>query len=566
MGTGTVAASLGGLGLFLLGSWLAGSGLGLSLSGPLRDRGARWTRHARGALLTGLWVTVAFGWSGSFALTAPALARRWRLPPLRRALLLAGSALSLGALALVVWVDAVGYGVGALALVAIGVGALLRVARPRHAVLGEGLAGHGLALLGIGLVARGLNELAGGLHLPGAGGTPIAAACYLLLGAGLGVGLRSPAAVLVLGLQAAASGLTDLFAAAALIAGSGVALGLITLRAGREGDADDGASAAQQGLLGGALALFLGIYVFLGLYSPLLLTGIPGGSYAALVCLFVVGLTAAVLVSVALAEPLQGMVRHRLNATRPATRGSYTPSPLEQSVPALLVEGLAGSVDTALGEARKLAQARLHGGRLSSARMEEARALTDEVTARLRAVGSELSAVRWTGPELAQALGAVRAGEASRRLIDQLGLLPERQLSEAQESGLARELSLAMARLWSLIEAATRGEEVPLMEDFRELRDLLDQELVQLHAHALASWQAAAAQGYAEAEGGAVERVALLRAMVHTTCELADARSLEATFDAPAPNFEPQPEAESEGEEPGAALPARRPVRIRGAA
>ena len=586
METGSiVAASLGGLGLFLLGSWLAGAGLGHWLATPLRERGARWSESARGAFLTGLGATVALGWSGSFALSVPALARRWQLPPARRALIFAGAASALALLPLLMWIDSLGWLVRAVAFVAIGAGALVRIVRPRHAVLGEGLAGHGLALLALGIVTAGLAELGAGLNLPAARGAPVTALVYVLAGAGLGFALRSPAAALVVAVQAGASGLTDLFGAASLLVGAGASLGLVTLELGRLGDADDGAGAAGQAFLGAAFLLSTGLLLFGSLSAPLLLIGLPGGTYGALAILTLFGLTVASLTFVVLSEPILNVVRHRLNATRPPTRAPYTPGPLEQAVPALLVEGIGASLDTVMSDTRKLAQARLQGGRLSRARMDEARGQAAEITTRLVEVAGELACVRWTGPDLAQALGAVRAAEACERLIEQLGNFPERSVSQVNEAGLQRQASLASARVWNLVEAATRVEELPLMDDFRSLRDMLDHELtelsVQVHSSVVAPGTtdpghmggAAVPAGWPAPVEAAAELVTHLRWMVHTTCELAEARALELAFEGSGVEFEDAEETlefeQADEPAPGAPLAStsivRRPVRIRGA-
>jgi hypothetical protein len=547
-----LAEVLGGLGLFLLGGALASSGLGNALGAWLRERVPLWTRGGRGSLLTGFGLTAALGFSSSLGASAPALSRRWNLPAERCLLFLSGSALACAAIPLLAWLESLGPAVRTLACLAVGAGMVWRLAQPRHAALGEGLAGHGLLLLGLALLGDGFAALPEGIFLPEVRGSLLWTPLAVLAGAALGIGIGAPAAAAVI-VQSAAAGVASTHTAAALLVGAGASLPWLTARVGRLGDTDDGVVAAFHGALALAFSVCAGLFLFWDDQYPSLLGKMPGGAHAALFLFLLVGLLGATPAALIFARPLEGLVRQRLHATRPASRLPFTLEPIHQDVPVLAVECLAASVDAAIGEVREVARAKLNGDALSQARADLAQEIVAQVSLSLSAFESSLAPVRWAGAQMAGALATTRTAAACGRLLEQLLALPP--APAASDENLRTELALAAARVGNLIEFSTRPDELPLVEDLRASRDALEIELLDLGIRC--GW----------AETGLIERLASLRALAREALEIGEARSAEVVVEMPIatpPGSAPEAAITTDLEQPQAPLPNGRRHRIKG--
>ena len=239
---------LGGLGLFLLGAWLALEGLAAAGVPWLKAALARPTRQRSWAWCAGaLWgLGVPLSESSARALGGSANAG---LAPLRRILWMAaghatgvaGTAWLFALLARSPAGDAL-----ALALVAGGVAARWSGPERTRGAVGRALAGWGLLLLGLGLLADGFEHSRGLLRLDAfGGGLALHALALGLVGVAFAAFLRSAAAAVALALAAASAG------ALATTSALGVALGALVGSAwGALLALETGTAAARRAALG----------------------------------------------------------------------------------------------------------------------------------------------------------------------------------------------------------------------------------------------------------------------------------------------------------------------------
>lgn len=225
MTVGTVADGvLAGLGLFLLGAWLAQAGLSRSAGSWVRLRVLRNTTSRAGAWRLGALIGLGMPVSEESSRTAAGLVNTGLLAPRLALWVAVGHGVAACAFA---WLYALlhfelaGNAVG-LALIAGGAAALW--ISPEHArgAVGRAIAGWGLMLLGMVLLGQGFENGRGTLELDTfSTAAPVRPLLFGALGLGLAVALRSGAAAVVLVCAAAASGAMTTSSALAFSLGAG---------------------------------------------------------------------------------------------------------------------------------------------------------------------------------------------------------------------------------------------------------------------------------------------------------------------------------------------------------
>ncbi|ARB46618.1 Na/Pi cotransporter family protein [Alloalcanivorax xenomutans] len=218
---GYISASLGGLGLFLLGMWLITEGLRVAAGPSLERLLSSWTSSRWRGLVSGTLLTVMVQSSSAVTVAALGFVNTGLLRFERAVWVIFGSNLGTTLTAWLVAMIGFSFKIDLFALPIIGVGALLRVFAPfdRYRSLGMALAGFGLLFMGIQVLSSGFGQMGERLSL-GMAGQP------LVLMVGIGVLLttlmQSSSAALAVVLTALAGGVIDFGGAAALVIGANV--------------------------------------------------------------------------------------------------------------------------------------------------------------------------------------------------------------------------------------------------------------------------------------------------------------------------------------------------------
>jgi phosphate:Na+ symporter len=548
---------LGGLGLFLLGAWLALEGLAATgvpwLRAKLAGRpDARWRGWAAGAgLALGAPLSESSSRSlGGLANTGLVSLRTTLWVAAGHALGLAGAAWLFVLLARNAAGDAL-----ALALVAGGVAARWSGPERRRGAIGRALAGWGLLLFGLGLLADGFEHARGILRLDSfGGGTALRVVALGIVGLSFAAFLRSGAAAVALAIAAASAGALE--TTSALAVGLGALLGS-SWGAGLALESGTGAARrAALGAVGVHLFAALGGAVLLACSLPLLAD--PPGALADPAVATALLLTLAPLVPVLALVAFDGTIAHALERLfQRQDRLADAPHHVDTNLDALPELGL----DALVAEAGRMqaVSRRLASRVLTREPVSDRRRETDRETLRALAGAVEQGvaalARRPLSERAAQALPALtraaqaiwETGEQGAWLHD-AGLGSEGGLGAALEARVLR-LQLDLARLLDEADAldsafapdALEGGLAPLERRIEEIRG--------------AALQRCSQGEVAPAElERACERLTTLRRLgqlaVDSACDLYRARG---EHPAPAPAPEPEPESEPDASEVPAA-------------
>ncbi|WP_191083026.1 Na/Pi cotransporter family protein [Roseococcus microcysteis] len=224
--TAALTALLGGLGLFLLGTWMMTEGLKAAAGGALRAILQSWTRSPLRGLLAGFLITALVRSSSAVTVAAIGFVNAGLLSLTQAVWVVFGTNVGTTTTAWLVAFIGIRFDIGAAALPMLGVGMLLRLlagGRPRLAGLGQALAGFGAFFLGIDILQDGFAGLApriAELGLPESG--PIAILGFLLLGVLLTLATQSSAAAMAIALTASAGGAVPLELAGAAVIGTNI--------------------------------------------------------------------------------------------------------------------------------------------------------------------------------------------------------------------------------------------------------------------------------------------------------------------------------------------------------
>ena len=215
---------IGGIGVFLLGMVLLTDGLKAAAGGSVRRGLARFTGNRFAAVGSGTVATAVIQSSTATTMTTIGLVAAGLLP-LRNALgVILGANLGTTSTAWIVAYFGLKLDISAIALVAVAMGALMRVVgRERVAAAGLPVAGFGLLFVGIGLMQAAMAGVADGIRLPDTSGAPIVGLVLLvLIGAVMTLVMQSSSAAVATTLTALASGLIGLEQAAAMVIGQNI--------------------------------------------------------------------------------------------------------------------------------------------------------------------------------------------------------------------------------------------------------------------------------------------------------------------------------------------------------
>jgi phosphate:Na+ symporter len=540
---------LGGLGLFLLGAWLALEGLAATGVPWLRARlagrpDARWRAWAGGA---GLALGAPLSESSSRALGG--LANTGLVPPRTALWAAAGHALGLaGAAWLFVLLarNAAGDAL-ALALVAGGVAARWSGPERRRGAVGRALAGWGLLLFGLGLLADGFEHARGILRLDSfGGGTMLRVAALGIVGLSFAAFLRSGAAAVALAIAAASAGALETTSALALalgaLLGSSWGAGL-ALESGTAG-----ARRAALGVVGVHLAAALGGAILLACSLPLLADP-PGAladpAVAVALLLTLAPLPPALALTVFDGALARALERLFVRQDRVPDAPHHVDGNLD-ALPELGLDALVAEAGRMQAVARRLASRVLTREPVSDRRRE-----TDRTTLRALAgtveQGVAALARRPLSERAAEALPALtRAAQATWETgelgawLHDAGLEAEGGLGAALEARVLR-LQLDLARL---LDGADPLDPVFQPESLEGGLAPLERRIEEIRNAALARCSAGEVAP-AELER-ACERMTTLRRLVQlavdAACDLYRARG-ERTAAAPVSEPEPEPDA-----------------------
>ncbi|MBB5689151.1 Na/Pi cotransporter family protein [Roseomonas alkaliterrae] len=220
------SALLGGLGLFLLGTWLMTEGLKQAAGAALRDILERWTNTPLRGLLAGMLVTALVRSSSAVTVAAVGFVNAGLLTLTQAVWVVFGTNVGTTTTAWLVAFAGIGIDIAAYAMPLLGIGMGLRLfaaQRVRLAGIGQALAGFGAFFLGIEVLQQGFAGLAprlAGLDLPEGG--LLAILGFVLLGTALTLLTQASSAAIAIVLTATAGGAVPLDLAAAAVIGTNI--------------------------------------------------------------------------------------------------------------------------------------------------------------------------------------------------------------------------------------------------------------------------------------------------------------------------------------------------------
>ena len=392
-----IPALLGGLGLFLLGTWLMTEGLKRAAGGALRGILESWTRSRLRGLAAGMLVTALVGSSSAVTVATVGFVNAGLMSLTQAVWLIFGTNVGTTTTGWLVAIIGIKLDVAGSALPLLGLGMALRMfagGRARLAGAGEALAGFGCFFLGVDILARAFGDLApriAALGLPDSGLAALLG--FLGLGVVLTLMTQSSSAAIAIALTASAGGTIPLDLAAAAVIGTNIGTTSTAMLA------TIGATAAARRVAAAHVAfnLMTGLAALV-LLRPLVAAclWVAGGEGAAVPTVLAVFHTAFNLLGVLLIWPLAGplvawLSRRFEDPDEAAGRPQHLDATL-LAVPELAAQGLLREVS---GQVELAA-------RLAAARLRPAHAV----------------------PAAAELRGVLRLGAEVRRFIGQLGAQP----------------------------------------------------------------------------------------------------------------------------------------------
>lgn len=215
----------GGLGLFLLGMWLLTEGLKLGGGSALGRILATWTTTRLRSFLSGFSLTAVVQSSSAVTVAVIGFINAGLLDMSRSLWVVFGSNVGTTMTAWIVAIVGFKFKVDALALPAVGIGALLHLfsANVRFRSVGGALAGFGLLLLGLQILQGAFSSLEHSVDLSAFSGKDAGSiALMLLLGLLLTAVMQSSSAAMAIVLTAVATDTATIAAGAAAVIGANV--------------------------------------------------------------------------------------------------------------------------------------------------------------------------------------------------------------------------------------------------------------------------------------------------------------------------------------------------------
>jgi len=214
---------VGGIGVFMVGMVLLTEGLKSVAGATLRRLLMRFTGRTASAILTGTLATALVQSSTATTMTTIGLVAAGLLPLANAIGVILGANLGTTSTAWIVAYFGLKLDISAVAMVAVAVGAVLRlVGRGPVALAGLPLAGFGLLFVGIGLMQAAMADVAGAITLPAAAGGLGGLLLLVLVGVAMTVVMQSSSAAVATTLTALSAGVIGVDQAVALVIGQNV--------------------------------------------------------------------------------------------------------------------------------------------------------------------------------------------------------------------------------------------------------------------------------------------------------------------------------------------------------
>lgn len=217
-----ISASIGGLGLFLLGMWLMSNGLKMAAGGTLTHFLHHWTKTRLRGLGVGIFLTALIQSSSAVTVATIGFTNAGLLNLKRAIWIIFGSNIGTTATGWLVTLIGFNFKISVFALPMIGIGMVMKLIKngSRVGALGQVLVGFGVLFMGIDVLKDTFSLLGADITLSSNGENGIQ---EILLFVGLGflitVLMQSSSVTLALTLTALAGGLISLLPAAALVIG-----------------------------------------------------------------------------------------------------------------------------------------------------------------------------------------------------------------------------------------------------------------------------------------------------------------------------------------------------------
>ncbi|NOQ93819.1 MAG: Na/Pi cotransporter family protein [Methylophaga sp.] len=218
-----INASLGGLGLFLLGMWLMSDGLKMAAGSALHHFLHAWTDTRLRGLSVGIFLTSLVQSSSAVTVATIGFTNAGLLSLKRAIWIIFGSNIGTTTTGWLVTLIGFNFKISAFALPMIGIGMVLKLVNndSRWGALGQAIVGFGILFLGIDVLKDTFSELGSSMSLVNEGDTGWQ---NIVMFAGLGflitVLVQSSSVTLALTLTALAGGVMALIPAAAIVIGS----------------------------------------------------------------------------------------------------------------------------------------------------------------------------------------------------------------------------------------------------------------------------------------------------------------------------------------------------------
>lgn len=221
----SIAALLGGIGLFLLGMAMMTDGLKIAAGPALKSILGTWTSSASRGLAAGVLVTAVAQSSSATTVAVIGFVNAGLLTLSQAIWVVFGANVGTTTTGWLVALIGIRIDIGALGMPLVGAGMLLHLAgeRMRLAGLGRAAAGFGAFFMGIGILQEAFAGLAPALaSFPLEGGGVLRLLGFVALGVGLTLVTQSSSAAVAITITASAGGVAGLLPAAAVIIGANI--------------------------------------------------------------------------------------------------------------------------------------------------------------------------------------------------------------------------------------------------------------------------------------------------------------------------------------------------------
>jgi len=380
-GTG-ISELAGGLGLFLVGLWMATDGIKVIFGRALREALLAWNESRWRAFWGGALIGSLVPSSGNLTLATLGFVNAGRVRLIQALWILLGCSC---ASALMAWtVAATGFNpmLPTFAWSAVASGALLRWAAPGTMLrfVGQTIAGLGLLLTGLIVTGGSFEALGSWMRVTSLEAPLLQLPFWVLVGATLAVLTQSSAAALVLGMFAASSGVLGMASAAALLIGAHVGASSAAVLALWRGSAEAKRIAVGQMMIHAVAATF-GVVLWLCL-RPILpsLAALAGSTFVGLALFQTAFCVGGVLVCWPL---LMTMRRFLEDKFLEADKDLVVPSLAEDqstAVPELTLEAMLHDLTRIAHIARDLARPALTGGQATTFRRKKGMEIVTRLT------------------------------------------------------------------------------------------------------------------------------------------------------------------------------------------